>query len=186
MGKKRGEKRRAEAVDCNLNREFAQIKDKILDLSSKYKVPSSEITSLLRSFVDSFSSFEANRDLVPVDIFDSNLGALEALVKYLREDCSMKNKQVSEMTGRKTTTVSTAYRKAVSKFSTRFKIKNPNFTVRLNILLAENYTVLENLIMYLRDNEKNKFSEIAKRLNRDIRSVWTIYNRAQKKVTDDK
>ena len=41
--------------------------------------------------------------------------------------------------------------------------------------------VLESLVSYLRDNLTLKNSEIAKLLNRDDRTIWTVYNRVKKK-----
>ena len=42
--------------------------------------------------------------------------------------------------------------------------------------------VLESLVFYLRENLSLKNSEIAKLLNRDDRTIWTVYNRVKKKI----
>jgi predicted transcriptional regulator len=42
-------------------------------------------------------------------------------------------------------------------------------------------SVLEVMVEYLRDNKKMKFHEIASIINRDDRTVWTVYRRAKLK-----
>jgi|WetSurMetagenome_2_1015567.scaffolds.fasta_scaffold1382126_2 hypothetical protein len=42
-------------------------------------------------------------------------------------------------------------------------------------------SVLEVMVEYLRDNKKMKFHEIAQIINRDDRTVWTVYRRAKLK-----
>jgi len=42
-------------------------------------------------------------------------------------------------------------------------------------------SVLEVMVEYLKDNKKMKFHEIAQIINRDDRTVWTVYRRAKLK-----
>jgi len=42
-------------------------------------------------------------------------------------------------------------------------------------------SVLEVMVEYLRDNKKMRFHEIAVIINRDDRTVWTVYRRAKLK-----
>jgi DNA-binding CsgD family transcriptional regulator len=42
-------------------------------------------------------------------------------------------------------------------------------------------SVLETVVQHLRSNYKMKFTEIAKLLNKDSRTIWTAWSRAQKK-----
>jgi len=42
-------------------------------------------------------------------------------------------------------------------------------------------SVLEVMVEYLRDNKKMRFHEIALIINRDDRTVWTVYRRAKLK-----
>jgi predicted DNA-binding protein (UPF0251 family) len=44
-----------------------------------------------------------------------------------------------------------------------------------------NLSSLETIAVYLRDEKKLRFTEIAKILNRDQRTIWHSYNRAKKK-----
>ena len=42
-------------------------------------------------------------------------------------------------------------------------------------------SVLEVMVEYLRDNKKMRFHDIAQIINRDDRTVWTVYRRAKLK-----
>jgi len=42
-------------------------------------------------------------------------------------------------------------------------------------------SVLEVMVEYLRDNKKMRFHDIAMIINRDDRTVWTVYRRAKLK-----
>jgi hypothetical protein len=42
-------------------------------------------------------------------------------------------------------------------------------------------SVLEVMVEYLRDNKSMKFNDIALMLNRDERTIWTVYRRAKLK-----
>lgn len=42
-------------------------------------------------------------------------------------------------------------------------------------------SVLESLVEYMHDKENLAFKDIAKLLNRDGRTVWTVYDRLKKK-----
>lgn len=47
-------------------------------------------------------------------------------------------------------------------------------------------SVLEILVEYLKDEKNLNYSEIARLLNRDDRTIWTVYQRAKKKRVNEK
>ena len=49
------------------------------------------------------------------------------------------------------------------------------------ILKDRSVSVLEASVEYLKNNEKLSFHEIALLINRDDRTIWTVYDRAKKK-----
>ena len=49
------------------------------------------------------------------------------------------------------------------------------------ILKDRSVSVLEAIVEYLKDNEKLSLHEIALLINRDDRTIWTVYDRAKKK-----
>jgi hypothetical protein len=50
-----------------------------------------------------------------------------------------------------------------------------------NIFVDREISVLEAVVEYLKDKKGMSYHEIAVLLNRDDRTVWTCYNRVQKK-----
>ena len=53
--------------------------------------------------------------------------------------------------------------------------------VPASIFTDRNLSVLERLVEFLKDNHNMTYHEIAVALERDDRTIWTCYNRAQKK-----
>jgi DNA-directed RNA polymerase specialized sigma24 family protein len=53
--------------------------------------------------------------------------------------------------------------------------------IPLRVLRDRTLAVLEAIVEYLKEEKHLKYVEIAKLLNRDQRTIWTVYNRAKKK-----
>jgi len=53
--------------------------------------------------------------------------------------------------------------------------------IPIRILQDRNVAVLEAIVEYLKDEKQLRYSEIAKLLNRDQRTIWTVYSRVKKK-----
>jgi len=53
--------------------------------------------------------------------------------------------------------------------------------IPLRILQDRTLAVLESIVEYLKEEKCLKYSEIAKLLNRDQRTIWTVYSRSKKK-----
>ncbi|MBS1266157.1 MAG: hypothetical protein MAG795_00122 [Candidatus Woesearchaeota archaeon] len=54
-----------------------------------------------------------------------------------------------------------------------------------SIFLQRRLSFLESIVVYLKEIHKLTYAEIARQLNRDQRNIWTLYNRAAKKLGDD-
>jgi len=55
--------------------------------------------------------------------------------------------------------------------------------IPLSVLQDRNVAVLESISEYLCSEKNMKYSDVAKMLNRDQRTIWTACNRAKKKRT---
>jgi hypothetical protein len=53
--------------------------------------------------------------------------------------------------------------------------------IPLRILQDRTVAVLESIVEYLKDEKGLRYSEIGKLLNRDQRTIWTVYSRVKKK-----
>jgi len=63
----------------------------------------------------------------------------------------------------------------------RDKIKEKELTLHSSIFRDRDLSVLEAIAEYLKDKKNMRYSEIAKLLNRDDRTIWTAYTRAKEK-----
>lgn len=56
-----------------------------------------------------------------------------------------------------------------------------NLNIPSSIFRDRELSVLEAIVEYFKEKKQMKYSEIAKLLNRDDRTVWTAYQRAKEK-----
>ena len=121
-------------------------------------------------------------DMIPVSIFDNNkLGCLEAVVKYMKENLKLKSSKIAEMLGRNISTISSTYIKACKKHSSEFFVKESKHYIPIAVIANRNFSVMESIVKFLKEKLNLANKEIAKMLNRDTRTIWTVYSRAAKK-----
>ncbi|MEK6945951.1 MAG: hypothetical protein AABW63_04135 [Nanoarchaeota archaeon] len=162
-----------------LKEEYSLNKKEMVDiltdkLKEKHRISKKEVIKTLDS---------KEEITLPGTIFSKNLGCLEAIVKYMKENLNMSYKEISDTIGRNERTIWTAYKKAAEKQKEPFEIKE-GVNIPMEIFKNKNLTPLEALIVHLK-NKKMKFVEIADLLSRDQRNIWTIYTRATKKVENN-
>lgn len=58
--------------------------------------------------------------------------------------------------------------------------------IPIEIFQDRSLAVLEVLVRYMKDDLGLSYAEIAVLLNRDDRTIWTVYNRGKKKVKKTK
>ena len=122
---------------------------------------------------------------IPITIFSKDLGGLEVVVKYLKENIRMSYTEIAKELNRSETTIRTSYKKAKEKQPILLEIKDTSISLPISILKNRKLTILESVILHLKEKEK-KYSKIAKLLDRDQRNIWTIYSRAKKKLNNEK
>jgi len=158
----------------SLNKEEI-IKVIIERLKKKYKINRKEIVEIIRE----------NKELIiPITIFSKELGALESLTKYMKENLNMNYKEIAEELNRDERTIWTAYKKASEKQKATREIKETKIFLPISIFKNEKLTILESIILYLKEKGM-KYIEIAKLLDRDQRNIWTIYSRVIKKQSNN-
>jgi len=118
---------------------------------------------------------------VPATIFTKDLGYLEALVKYLKENLGMSYSVIAELLNRDQRTIWTAYKKASEKQKEPISVKETEIFIPISILGDREFTIREAVISYLR-TKGLRHSEIAKLLNRDPRNVWTRIKKSRKRL----
>jgi hypothetical protein len=118
---------------------------------------------------------------IPITIFTKELGGLEAVVKYMKENLNMNYREIAREIERDERTIWTAYKKACEKQKEHVRIKETEINLPISIFENKKLTILEAIIIYLKEKGK-KYSEIAKLLDRDPRNIWTIYSKAINKI----
>jgi hypothetical protein len=142
------------------------------------------------SVIDLFVEHLAEENLkpalktVPISIFVPDLGPLEAVIKFLKDSLGLRNSQIALLLSKSPQSVWLSYRNANSKHPQKLPVISSNFDLPFSALETKGCSVLENVVSFLRDKHMLRFSEIAKLLKRDPRTIWTTYAR-QKSRRDD-
>ena len=120
---------------------------------------------------------------VPISVFNNEyLSSLENIVKYLRENLLLSFRQIAELTNRNEIALAVTYRNAKRKMEAKFVVTEISpYSIPVSILKDRNLSVLENIAAYLKDSFGLNYHGVAVLLNRDDRTIWTVYNRAKKK-----
>ncbi len=119
---------------------------------------------------------------VPISVFKSNhLGSLETIVKYLRENLFLTFRQIGTLTNRNQVALAVTYRNAKKKAHAKFAEEVSPYSIPVSILQDRKLSVLENISSYLKDTFGLTYHAVAVLLNRDDRTIWTVYQRAKKK-----
>ncbi|MBT4823626.1 hypothetical protein HN695_04510 [Candidatus Woesearchaeota archaeon] len=136
-----------------------------------------------------------NEIFLPSSIFVPELGCLEAVVKYLRENLNLKLKDIAAKLQKSEANVRISYSKASKKHLKKFrtinvvdkhrKVTGAIVFVPLNIFVSK-LSMLEALVKFLKDDKELKYNEIGKLLGRNQRTIWTVYNRAIKKLNSER
>jgi hypothetical protein len=121
--------------------------------------------------------------LVSLAIFsDRRLTPLEAAVKYLREERKLSYHKISELLARHVRDVYKLYSSAFDKTFGKPEAKRRTETlIPVSALADRRFSALESIVVYCVDELKLSYSQISELINRDQRTIWTVYSRARKK-----
>ena len=120
---------------------------------------------------------------IPISVFKNDyLASLENIVKYLRENLLLSFKQIGALTNRNEIALAVTYRNAKKKLPAKFVVEEISpYSIPVSVLKDRKLSVLENISSYLKDTFGLTYHSIAVLLNRDDRTIWTVYQRAKKK-----
>ena len=143
------------------------------------KLSSEEIINLVK---DILKVPEKEEVKVPISVFKNDkLGSLETIVKYLRENKLLAFKQIGSLTNRNDIALAVTYRNAKRKLEAKFIEEISPYYLPVSILKDRKLSVLENIVSYLKDTFGLTYHKIAVLLNRNDRTIWTVYQRGRKK-----
>lgn len=166
--------------------------DSFIDLTKTYSI-SERDTKLFEGFFEylkhkkDFQEYlkrkeEIRKDSIPISVFkNKKLAPLETVVKYLREDMGCTYNKIGSLLNRKAGPIGVSYRNAVKKLPSRLDVSSIENSIPISIFKDSKLTIFETIVVYLKDVKKLKFRKIAELLNRNYRTIYTVYSRARKK-----
>ena len=118
---------------------------------------------------------------IPVCIFSQNsLGPLEALVVYLRDEHAMTYARIAQLLKRNPDPIGITYRNARKKLIGPLKIRDCTH-IPISVFQSDTLSIMECLVRHLKEAQRMRYCDIARLLNRDDRTIWTIYKRGKAK-----
>jgi hypothetical protein len=107
---------------------------------------------------------------------------LETIVKYLHENKGLRFSEIAKLICRDQRAVGVTYRFATKKMRLRLKVSKSKYSVPLAVISERKMSVLESLVFHLKKTYSLPYHNIALLLLRDERTIWTVYQRALKKI----
>ena len=149
-----------------------QLKQLFFKVKRKYNLSTPEL----------ITKIEEKEIVIPITIFNNNLSSLESVVKFLKENLNLTVKEIASKLNRNNKTIYQAYSSSRKKQQQEFKETQPELYIPISILANRKLAVLESITKFLYESSKLNFSEISRSLQRDPRTIWTVYSRAKRKV----
>jgi len=165
-------KKRGKHSDSSNSKKIYDILSPLIDhFKEEYKLTKEDLINI----------YEGIEEIkVPLSIF-SKLSPLEALVKYLKEDLGLRFSEIASKLNRDDRSIWRTYHQAKSK-NVSFKLKKDELLIPISIFKNRKLSILENLVVYLKNELKISVKEISSFVNKDISTIWTAYSRAKKKT----
>ncbi len=114
---------------------------------------------------------------VPLSIFSTELSALQAVVRYLRDARKQGFGEIAATLNRSPKTIWATYQSARNA---QFTYAEGGLTVPLSRFASRQFSPLETVVSYLAALGFAN-AEIARKLSLDSRTTWTVQRRAQRK-----
>ncbi|HII17706.1 TPA: hypothetical protein HA361_07390 [Candidatus Woesearchaeota archaeon] len=153
-----------------------EIEQRIGLIGKEFSLATSDVLDILKRRAE-----DNAHNTIPISIFaNGSLSALEAIVKYLKEEQRLDYRTIAELLGRNYGPIAITCRNAKRKHPERLNT-GAEEKVPLSIFRNVKLSILESLATYLKDSLHLNYHQIALALNRDDRTIWTVCSRARKK-----
>ena len=131
----------------------------------------------IKSVVESKSKLE---EAIPVSIFVKELGCLEVIVRYMKDYLGYNYKKIGKILLRNEGPIGVTYRNSLKKFEGKLDVSS-EIKIPFSIFSNPKFSIFEAIVWYLKDELSFNYHKIAVLLNRDDRTIWTVYQRAKNK-----
>lgn len=143
-------------------------------LNSRYNMSTSDVFELLTKFEHS-----AQNIFLPATLFSSNLSPAEAIVLYLKDTRGMKFSEIAKLINRDERSLWGNYNRAKSKGE--LVVEKTPYLIPLELFQDRSLSVLEHVVLYLKDNYGLNLQTISKLLNKKSTTVWSVFTRVKQK-----
>ncbi len=160
----------------------SSLKDKAKDYLNR--IPKQQLIEMFLSYAEEKEKRCGIKEeiIIPVSVFKvKSLSSLELVTKYLKENCGKKNKDAAKLLSRSQQVIWTTYSNSLKKFSQKLPVSYSRYDIPISVFSDKKLSMLESVVVYLKDSFRLSYSEIGKQLYRNERTIWTVYNRAKKK-----
>lgn len=172
--KKKENVQKAESFLTKIQREeritVERIKELLHILRAKYNLTAQQLVHVL----------DDKEILVPFSIFTKKLSILEAITKYLKEELRLSFHQIGSLLNRNERNIWHTYSNTKKKYAARLSMVTSRYFFPLSIF-QNNLSILENLVMYAKEELQLSYHHIALLTERNDRTIWTMYQRAKRK-----
>lgn len=146
-------------------------------LSHRYNLDPSDVAGFFKGWFE-----DQRQGQIPAELFaERSMGVLETLTRYLKDHNGLSFKEISGLLNRDSRTIWTSYHKALGKSSSLPIPKHPTHMIPAKTFADRSLGPTECLIRFLRDREGLGYTQIARLIHRDPRTIWAAYHHAQRK-----
>src|SRR3989338_4390489 len=162
------------------NENFRDFSSQKIRQNKSFRKLKQAYAALKPKYADTAEILQRKELFLPDFIFSKKISSLEAISKYLIENCGLSIKQASLLLNRTNKNIWYAYNSSKKKLD-GFEETRVKLAIPIIIFQNSDLSVLENIVAYLKDELSLKYSQIARILHRDDRTVWSVYRKASKK-----
>ena len=155
-------------------------KNDLIKLAKKIAVHLKEQHNI--SLQEALKTEEIPEESLPVEIFATKLSPAEAVVKYLKENCKLRFRDIALMLNRDERSVWGSYDRAKQKIPSSLKIIKSVVRIPVSILKDRRIAMLESVVFYLKETRGISVGEIAHLMNKAQTTIYTVYSRAKQKI----
>ena len=125
-----------------------------------------------------------DKRFVPLGIFATALSPSESLCKYLRENLEMSYKEIAGILNRDERSIWTSHNRSKEKMPGPFAKEDLDSStlIPVKIFAERRRSIMENLVIYLKEKTGQTNYKIAKSLNKTPSMIYTVYKRARAKI----
>lgn len=123
---------------------------------------------------------------IPIELFRLDLAPAESVVKYLKENRGLKLSEIARLLSRDDRSIWTTYdnscKKQTSKIYKESEKSKLGIGIPISVFNDRKLSMLESLVVYLRKQNMSNVA-IAEMIGKDPRNTFTVYKRAQSKLS---